>query len=72
MATLSELRGTSMKEAGNLFEAEESASFHKIKEWFFLTYSEIANKTETRRERIDAILAEAAKKAEVEASTSAA
>jgi hypothetical protein len=60
MATLKELRGTSIKEAGSLLKVEETASFPKIKKWFFLTYSEVAKKSEIRQNRIDAIIAEAA------------
>ena len=60
MAHLAELRGKSVKEAGSLLEAEETATFGEIKRWFFDTYSEIGKKTENRRNRINAILAEAA------------
>ena len=63
MKTFAELRGVSVKDATTIFDAEESANFHKIKEWFFCTYSELANKTKNRQNRIDEILAEAAKKA---------
>ncbi len=63
MATLKELRGTSIKEAGNLLKVEETASFPKIKKWFFLTYPEVAKKSEIRQNRIDAIIAEAANNA---------
>jgi hypothetical protein len=63
MKTLKELRGVSIKEAGSILEVEETASFAKIKKWFFATYPEVAKKTEDRQKRIDAILADAAKKA---------
>ena len=56
-----ELRGVSVKEAGNRGDAVESAKFHEIKEWFFATYSELADKTANRQKRIDEILAQAAK-----------
>lgn len=61
MAELKELRGKSIKEAGNLLDAEETATFAEIKRWFFATYPEIAKKTENRQNRIDVILADAAK-----------
>ena len=63
--TLKELRGKSAEEAkkanaeGYIFEMEESASFAAIKEWFFNTYSEIAEKTQKRNDRIEEILAAA-------------
>ncbi len=63
MNTLKELRGKSIKEAGSLLEAEETATFAEIKKWFFSTYPEVAKKTEDRQNRIDTILADAAKKA---------
>ena len=64
MKELLELRGTSVKEAGNKVDADEYAGFNTIKEWFFLTYPELAKKSDTRKNRINAILAEAAKRAE--------
>jgi len=67
MNTLKELRGKSIKEAGSLLDAEETASFAEIKKWFFNTYSEVAKKTADRQKRIDTILAESAKKAEEKA-----
>ncbi len=63
MSQFKELRGTSVKDAGNRGDAVESAKFQQIKEWFFLTYPDIAAKTEKRQNRIDEILAEAAKNA---------
>lgn len=63
MKALMELRGTSVREAGNKADAVEYAGFDVIKEWFFLTYPELETKTETRRNRINEILAEAAKNA---------
>ena len=63
MNTLKELRGKSIKEAGSVLAAEETATFAEIKKWFFSTYSEVAKKTEDRQKRIDEILADAAKKA---------
>ena len=64
MDTLKELRGVSIKQAGSLLKVEETASFAKIKEWFFLTYPELGKKSENRQNRINEILAEAAKRAE--------
>ena len=64
MDTLKELRGISVKQAGSLLKVEETASFAKIKEWFFLTYPEIGKKSVNRQSRINEILAEAAKRAE--------
>ena len=64
MKTLIELRGTSIKETQNILEIEETASFPKIKKWFFNTYPEIEKKTENRKRRIDEIIAKAAKNAE--------
>ena len=64
MKELLELRGTSVKDAGNKADADEYAGFKIIKEWFFLTYPELDKKAETRKNRINAILAEAAKRAE--------
>lgn len=61
MKTLQELRGKSVKEAGDIFEIEETANYTDIKKWFFATYSELAEKTEKRQKRIDEILAQAAK-----------
>ena len=63
MEILKELRGKSIKDAGSLLSVEETASFAKIKTWFFDTYSEVAKKTADRQKRIDDILADAAKKA---------
>ena len=63
MQDLNELCGVSIKEAGNKFEAVESANFMEIKKWFFLTYPELSTKKEKRQNRIDEILAEAAKNA---------
>jgi len=63
METLKELRGKSVKEAGSLLKAEETAAFSQIKTWFFTTYPEIGKKTENRQNRINEILAEAAKNA---------
>lgn len=65
MKTLQELRGKSLKEAGDIFEIEETANYTDIKKWFFATYSELAEKTEKRQKRIDEILAQAAKNNEV-------
>lgn len=64
MKELLELRGTSVKEAGNRVDADEYAGFETIKAWFFTTYPELANKTENRQKQIDAILKKAAKRAE--------
>ena len=61
MQDLNELCGVSIKEAGNKFDAVESANFMEIKKWFFLTYPELSTKKEKRQNRIDEILAEAAK-----------
>ena len=63
MEILKELRGTSIKEAGSLLKAEETATFYDIKTWFFNTYPEVGEKTQKRQNRIDEILAEAAKNA---------
>jgi len=63
MKQLEELRGKSAKDAESIFDFEESASFKDIKEWFFATYSDLAEKTQKRQNRIDEILAEAAKNA---------
>lgn len=63
MNTLIELRGTSVQNAKNIFEVEDSASFATIKKWFFTTYPEIGKKTENRKNRISQILAEAKAKA---------
>lgn len=63
METLKELRGKSVAEAGGILKAEETATFSEIKRWFFDTYSEVKEKTQKRQNRIDAILAEAAKNA---------
>lgn len=63
MQELNELCGVSIKEAGNKFDAVESANFMEIKKWFFLTYPELSTKKEKRQNRIDEILAEAAKNA---------
>lgn len=64
MGSLKELRGKSVKEAGDLLNAEETASFQEIKTWFFATYPEISKKTEARQNRINAIIAEAQAKVE--------
>ena len=71
METLKELRGKSVKEVGDKFKVEESASFATIKKWFFTTYSELAEKAEARQNRIDQILAEAEAKAKAKAVKSA-
>jgi hypothetical protein len=63
MNTLKDLRGKSIKDAGGILKAEESANFIKIKQWFFDTYPEIADKTKVRQNHINAILAEAASNA---------
>ena len=63
MNTLIELRGTSVQNAKNIFEVEDSASFATIKKWFFTTYPEIGKKTENRNNRISQILEEAKAKA---------
>jgi hypothetical protein len=63
MKCLKELCGVSVKEAGNKFDAIESANFMDIKKWFFLTYPELSTKKEKRQNRIDEILEEAAKNA---------
>lgn len=63
MKTFAELRGVSVKDAASIFETVESAKFTDIKNWFFLTYPDLAKKTETRKNRINAILADAAEKA---------
>lgn len=67
MKTLLELRGTSVQDANSIFEVEDAASFATIKKWFFITYPEIGNKTENRKNRISQILAEAKAKAAKEA-----
>ena len=74
MKELLELRGKSVKEAGNRADADEYAGFNVIKEWFFKTYSELETKNETRKNRIAEILANAGKKTadNVEAATLAA
>jgi hypothetical protein len=59
MKTFKELRGVSVKDAGNRGDAIESAKFHEIKEWFFATYSELAEKTANRQKQIDAIISNA-------------
>ena len=61
METLKELRGKSVKEAGSLLKAEETATFSDIKEWFFATYPAISAKTEKRQARIAKIVADAKK-----------
>ena len=63
MEILKELRGKSIKDAGSLLSVEETASFAKIKTWFFDTYSEVGKKTADRQKRINEILADAANKA---------
>ena len=60
MKAFLELRGTTVKDAGNRGDAEESAHLSTIREWFFTVYPELKNKTEKRKNRIDEILAEAA------------
>ncbi len=60
MKAFLELRGKTVKEAGNRAEAEESASLPIMREWFFTVYPELKNKTEKRANRITEILAEAA------------
>ena len=64
MKTFAELRGVSVKDATSIFETVESAKFTDIKNWFFLTYSDLAKKTTNRQNRINEILADAKKKAE--------
>lgn len=59
MKQIEELRGKSVKDAENVFDFEESASFKDIKEWFFATYPDLAEKTEKRQARIAEILANA-------------
>lgn len=61
MKQLVELRGTSAKNAESVFDFEESASFKDIKEWFFATYSDLAEKTGKRQERISKIITDAKK-----------
>lgn len=63
MKQLEELRGKSAKDAVSVFDFEESACFADIKKWFFATYSELAEKTQKRQNRIEEILAEAASNA---------
>ena len=63
MKALLELRGKSVKEAGNKADSDEYAGFDVIKEWFFLTYPDLLKKTENRQNRINEILAEAANNA---------
>ena len=63
MKALKELRGKSVKEAGTIFDIEETACFTDIKKWFFATYSDLAGKTEKRQNRIEEIIAEAKKNA---------
>lgn len=74
MKQLEELRGKSVKDAESVFDFEESASFKDIKEWFFATYSELAEKTEKRQAQIAKIVADAKEnnKKEIEAATDAA
>lgn len=60
MKAFLELRGKTVKEAGNRADAEESASLPIMREWFFTVYPELENKTEKRANRINEILAEAA------------
>lgn len=64
MRELKELHGTKAKDAEDMFEVVETASFQKIKEWFFCTYPEVGKRTENRTQRINEILANAAKRAE--------
>jgi hypothetical protein len=63
MKAFLELRGTTVKDAGNRVDAVESADLTTMREWFFMTYPELANKTEKRQNRINEILAEAARNA---------
>lgn len=63
MKAFLELRGTTVKDAGNRVDAVESANLTTMREWFFMTYPELANKTEKRQNRINEILAEAARNA---------
>lgn len=60
MKAFLELRGTTVKDAGNRADAIESASLPIIREWFFAAYPELQDKTEKRKNRINEILAEAA------------
>lgn len=60
MKAFLELRGKTVKEAGNRADAEESASLPIMREWFFTVYPELDKKTEKRANRINEILAEAA------------
>ena len=71
MKQLKELRGKSLKEAGDVFEVEETASFVTIKKWFFDTYSELSHKADNRQKRINQILAEAEAKAKAKANANA-
>ena len=59
MNTLKELRGKSIKDAGGILKAEESAKFVEIKKWFFATYPEVGNKTNNRQNRINEIIEKA-------------
>ena len=61
-----ELRGKTVKEAGNRCDAVDAATLSEMREWFFLTYPELSKKTETRKNRINKILEDAAKNAGAE------
>lgn len=63
MKAFLELRGTTVKDAGNRADAEESAHLSTMREWFFTVYPELENKTAKRANRINEILADAAKMA---------
>ena len=63
MKAFLELRGKTVKDAGNRADAEESANLSVMRKWFFEVYPELSNKTEKRTNRINEILAEAAKMA---------
>jgi hypothetical protein len=56
-----------LKEAGDVFAVEETASFATIKKWFFDTYSELSHKADNRQKRISQILADAEAKAKAKA-----
>ena len=64
MQELLTLRGVSLKDAESVFDVEDAASFLKIKQWFFNTYSELKNKTANRKKEIDDIVKKAAERAE--------
>ena len=64
MRIFKELHGVSVKDVDNNCEAVSSAKMSDIKEWFFATYSELAERTtEKRQNRINEIIAEAKAKA---------